>query len=90
MKEIIIPETYNYIGVFLAFACNLHCSYCINYFEEGKFDKRNISGEEWVKGLNRIVSRDDLPLSLQGGEPTVHKDFYYIINNSSFALENLA
>jgi len=77
MKEIIIPETYNYIGVFLTFACN----YCINYFEEVKFDKRNISGEEWVKGLNRIVSRDDLPLSLQGGEPTVNKDFYYIINN---------
>jgi len=81
MRDIKIPEAYNYIAVFLSLACNLRCSYCINYFEDGKFDKKIISGEDWVKGLNRIVSREDLPLSLQGGEPTVHKDFYYIINN---------
>ncbi len=87
MKEIIIPKTYNYIAVFLALACNYRCSYCINYFENGKFDKKMINGEDWVRGLNRIVSRDDLPVTLQGGEPSVHKDFICILNNIKSSLK---
>lgn len=31
MKEIIIPDSYNYIAVFLTLSCNYRCSYCINY-----------------------------------------------------------
>ncbi|WP_169703630.1 radical SAM protein [Candidatus Kuenenia stuttgartiensis] len=81
MKPIIIPQTYNYIATFLSLACNLRCSYCINYFEEGTFAKKHLPGKDWVRGLNRIVSRHDLPLSLQGGEPSLHKDFIYILNN---------
>jgi hypothetical protein len=37
-----------------------------------------LSGEDWIKGLSRIQTRKDLPISLQGGEPTMHKDFYKI------------
>lgn len=81
MKNIIIPDSYNYIAVFLSLACNYRCSYCINYFSDVKFEKGMISGEDWVSGLNRIVSRDDLPVTLQGGEPSLHKDFIYILNN---------
>ena len=81
MKEIIIPEHYNYLAVFLTFACNLNCSYCINRFEKGNFSRRHLSGTEWVRILNRIVSREDLPLTLQGGEPTLHKEFIHIINH---------
>lgn len=81
MKEIIIPDSYNYIAVFLTLSCNYRCSYCINYFEQGKFTQKHISGEDWVRGLNRIISRDDLPVTLQGGEPSVHKDFICILNN---------
>lgn len=40
-----------------------------------------MSGRDWIRGLNRIVSRPDLPLTLQGGEPSLHPDFVYIINN---------
>lgn len=80
-KPIIIPDHYNYIAVFLTLACNLRCSYCINLFGEEGFSKKHLSGEEWVSALNRIVSRPDLPLTLQGGEPSLHKDFFYIINN---------
>lgn len=40
-----------------------------------------MSGKDWVRALNRIVSRDDLPITLQGGEPSIHRDFVYIINN---------
>lgn len=81
MKNIVVPETYNYIAVFLTFSCNYHCSYCINYFGESKFVKKMLSGKDVVKGLNRIISRDDLPVTLQGGEPSLHPDFIYIINN---------
>lgn len=81
MKPIIIPQSCNYIAIFLSLSCNLRCSYCINYFEEGKFRNKHLSGKDWVRGLNRIVSRDDLPISLQGGEPSIHKDFIYILNN---------
>lgn len=81
MKKIVVPETYNYIAVFLTFSCNYHCSYCINYFGESKFVKKMLSGKDMVKGLNRIISRDDLPVTLQGGEPSLHPDFIYIINN---------
>jgi len=81
MKPIQIPENYNYMGAFLTFSCNLKCSYCINHFEQKLIKRRNISGKDWIKGLNRVISRPCLPVSLQGGEPSLHPDFFYIINN---------
>ncbi|MBP7654388.1 radical SAM protein [Candidatus Dependentiae bacterium] len=80
LNSIIIPDYVNYIGVFLTFACNLDCSYCINKFNTAP-ESKMLSGKEIVSGLNRIISRPDLPVSLQGGEPSLHPDFYYIINN---------
>lgn len=81
MKSIIMPRSYNYIGAFLTFKCTYRCSYCINRFLDKKLSMKQSFGKDWVAGLNRIVSRDDLPVTLQGGEPTCHPDFYYIINN---------
>lgn len=81
LKPIRISPNYNYIAVFLTFACNLKCSYCINNFEQRLLKSRTISGKDWVEGLNRIISREDLPITLQGGEPSLHPDFLYIINN---------
>lgn len=81
MKPIIIPEHYNYIAVFLTLACNLKCSYCINHFGKDGFVKERLSGEKLAAGINRIRSRYDLPITLQGGEPTLHKDFAYIVNH---------
>jgi MoaA/NifB/PqqE/SkfB family radical SAM enzyme len=45
MRPIVIPETHNYIAVFLSLACNLKCSYCINRFEEFTYEKGRLSGE---------------------------------------------
>ncbi len=81
MKPVVIPSNYNYIAVFLTLACNLRCNYCINKFETGHLEKNSLTGEQWVKGLNRIKSRNDLPVTLQGGEPSLHPDFLYILNN---------
>jgi len=81
LKPIRVPEHYNYIAAFFTLACNLSCSYCINKFGKDGFVKKRLSGEDWVRGINRIISRDDLPITFQGGEPSLHKDFIYIINH---------
>ncbi len=81
MRAIKLAKDCNYIAAFLTFACNLKCVYCINNFERKLTKRRIISGYDFVSGLNRINSREDLPVTLQGGEPTLHPDFYYIVNN---------
>lgn len=80
MKPIILPQHYNYIGAFLTLRCNLNCSYCLN--KQGKLVvSPEMSGEDWIKGLSRIETREDLPITLQGGEPTMHKDFHMIASD---------
>jgi len=79
LKPITLPGPFNYIAVFLSFACMLRCGYCINHHGGDLVKKRWMPGENWVRGLNRIAARADLALTLQGGEPTVHKHFYEII-----------
>lgn len=79
LKPIVLPSQFNYIAVFLSFACMLRCGYCINHHGGDLIKKRWMPGEDWIRGLNRIAARADLPLTLQGGEPTVHKHFYQIM-----------
>lgn len=81
MKPIKIPDNYNYIAAFLTLACNFKCSYCINRVDELVCPDKQLTGDEWITALNRIESRDDLPATLQGGEPSLHPDFVYILQN---------
>jgi MoaA/NifB/PqqE/SkfB family radical SAM enzyme len=81
IKPILIPARYNYIGIFLTFDCNLSCSYCINNFERSLKQRKGIPGKDWVAALNRIQTRVDLPVTLQGGEPMLYPDTVFIINN---------
>ncbi len=82
MSKIMIPETYNYLTAFLTFRCNMHCHYCINERRNHLLmDRKELSGAVWVEALNRIELRPDLPITLTGGEPTLHRDFYYIVNH---------
>lgn len=77
MKEIVLPNHFNYIGVFLSLRCNLNCSYCVNH--QGEFVVPDeLTGIDWIKGLSRIKTSKDFPITLQGGEPTIHRDFYSI------------
>ncbi len=86
LKKIYLPQRFNYIACFLTLDCNYSCNYCIN-FQDGRNIKQSIvSGEDWINALNRLVSRSDLPITLQGGEPSLHPDFYSIINNINFQL----
>jgi len=81
--EIITPPEYNYIAAFLTLRCNLNCSYCINRYEEFQTPSE-MTGEDWIEGLSRITTRVDLPISIQGGEPTIHPSFYNIVNSLHF------
>jgi hypothetical protein len=69
----------NYAGVFLSFTCNLNCLYCIN--DPGQAGQRGdmtrsgraeMPPELWVRALDRLPPADDLPITLQGGEPTLY------------------
>lgn len=75
MKPIFLPSHYNYIGAFLTLRCNMACIYCIN--KQGDFKPHTeMSSVDWIRGLTRIQTRDDLPITLQGGEPTLYHGFY--------------
>lgn len=67
--------TANYIGVFLTFRCSLGCSYCIN--RAGTLaPRKEIGVDEWMRILRPLKTREDLPITLQGGEPTEYPGFY--------------
>lgn len=78
-----LPDSLNYIGLFLTLECNLNCSYCINDPEqsgrrnvlfpiESKSLRKALTPEQWVLALGRIPFRQDLPITLQGGEPMLY------------------
>lgn len=77
-------EHHNYVAFFLTLACNLQCPYCINLHGTGsrypQAKRGNMTAEEWIRAANRLVLRDDLPLTFQGGEPTLYNGFYKIVN----------
>lgn len=80
MKKITISEDYNYVGIFLTLSCNLSCHYCINTLSGGLVKKKLIPHTDWIQLINRLNLPENLPITLQGGEPTIHPDFYKIIN----------
>jgi hypothetical protein len=81
LPAIRMPKRYGYIAAFLTLNCNLNCSYCINWHNgPGSRHRRQMNAAEWLRGLNRILSPPDLPVTLQGGEPTLHGGFLDIIN----------
>lgn len=70
----------NYIGVFLTFRCNLGCDYCLN--KQGDFaPRKEIGADKWFEILKDSPTRKDLPISLQGGEPTMYEGFYDLVNS---------
>ena len=74
---------HNYVAFFLTLSCNLKCPYCINLHDNSYQQVRGralLGVDDWIRAANRLVLRDDLPLTLQGGEPTLHKGFYRFVN----------
>ena len=74
-----------YWGAFLTLACTANCSYCIQKMDYASFQiarRTNIlSGRQWVHFLNAIEHKQNQPIALIGGEPSLHPDFITILNN---------
>ena len=74
-----LKQHHNYVAFFLSLACNLNCSYCINLHNSGsrykQAKRKEFSYKDWIDAANKLELRDDLPLSLQGGEPTLLNGF---------------
>jgi len=73
-----ISKQFNYAEMFLTLGCNLGCSYCINDVDGVKRDREELSAKKWAKAINRFDWK--IPLTLGGGEPTMHKEFYKLLN----------
>ncbi len=83
----------SYFGVFLTLACSFACEYCVQKISLPNQPIARyplVSGREWVEALNSITPRikkrffrpaKKKKISITGGEPTLHPDFAYIINN---------
>jgi len=84
LPDIPIRDECNYIAVFLTMACTYRCSYCINEFASRRRSYSLMSAEEWVRGLSRLTNLEreqgEVPVTLSGGEPSLHPGFYEIIN----------
>lgn len=75
---VILPESFNYMSLFLTFKCRLGCKYCIN--RSGVLQSRKEMGyREWSKVISRLPHSTTLPITLSGGEPTQYRDFYHLI-----------
>lgn len=84
LSPITPKEHHNYVAFFLTLSCNLKCAYCINLHDNptrnAQSGRRNLSAADWIAAANRLTLRADLPLTLQGGEPTLYPDFYRFVN----------
>jgi len=70
-----LPSIFNYIGILITLRCNFKCSYCLNWrINNGERDV-----DYWLKAIDRIVTH--LPITLSGGEPSIHKAFFPLLTN---------
>ncbi len=91
-ERVIIPENYDYVGIYLTEKCHLACSYCITKHHNSSFGNNGISSfqpDQWVDGLNRLELPDGVPLTLQGGEPFLYKGIWDILDNVTHKIDIL-
>ncbi len=91
-KTINAPFNY-YFGAFLNLSCSLPCEYCVQKISVPQVPVAHypiVSGAKWVEALNSVAGRTRkrflrMPkrkkISITGGEPSLHPDFVYILNN---------
>ena len=69
----------HHIHVYLTFRCTNNCYFCANRLTVKKLPKyEEYDGQKWLDYFNRLYNI--LEINFQGGEPTVHEDFHYILN----------
>ncbi|HOX37993.1 MAG TPA: 4Fe-4S cluster-binding domain-containing protein [Candidatus Brocadiia bacterium] len=80
LNPIILPPDCNYFAIFLTLDCPLACPYCINHHISPARRRKTLPASIWIPAINRVTPREDLPVTLQGGEPGVYPDFLELIN----------
>lgn len=93
-KDKIIEAPFDYYyGVFLNLNCSLPCEYCVQKITLPHVPIARypiVSGRQWVDALNSIAGRTrkrflrapkKRKISITGGEPSLHPDFVYVLNN---------
>jgi MoaA/NifB/PqqE/SkfB family radical SAM enzyme len=80
-------EIHNWV-CYLTARCNFACDYCIQKPGMVPGEKRKpwgrydeLTGRQWVEALNACPVRPEHPLILTGGEPSLHKDFFFIASH---------
>ncbi len=69
------------LRIYPTLRCNLKCNYCVNTYNPDNCKNHNykeISSQEW---LNIIKKSRCKTVVLTGGEPTLYKEFYKLINS---------
>jgi sulfatase maturation enzyme AslB (radical SAM superfamily) len=85
-----VPKEYAYIGVFLTLRCNFKCNYCINELSGTlQRSRKELTADMWVDVLNNLDIKHDIPITIGGGEPTVHKGFFKIVNKLNHPIDLL-
>lgn len=86
LRQIQPKKCHNYVGFFLTLACNLQCPYCVNLDRKSSRYRQskgnNLTPQGWIQAANRLTLREDLALTLQGGEPTLFKGFHELISGA--------
>ncbi len=58
----------------LTYKCNLLCSFCYN----APKDRRELDGNGWLDAIRKLQAAGTFTVTLTGGEPFVHRDFWRI------------
>lgn len=58
----------------LTYKCNLLCSFCYNAPKQ----RRELTGEEWIEAIDKLKDAGTFTITLTGGEPFTHRDFWSI------------
>lgn len=66
--------------IHLTEVCNWKCLHCyrLDLLREGE-----MAGDEWIRILHEVAREGGLYLTISGGEPTLHRDFWPILEEAS-------
>ena len=79
-----VPIETDYLGIYLTNRCFLSCPYCITNHINKYININSVvelTSEDWIRGLNRLVLPPGVPLTFQGGEPFLYKGIWELLEN---------
>jgi hypothetical protein len=81
LPKIIVSPEQNYIAAFPALSSGLDIYGEFDNASGPPVKRSSMTGRQWTDALNRFVLREDLPITLQCGEPSLNDDLFFIVNN---------